>query len=117
MENYFHFSTVSEKEIEHLPNGLTTSKAPGMDSLPARFLKDVTEVIACPLFHQGKKTWMTANYLKVNDDKSEFMPVVPRSAAHLLEGLTISIGEVRVSAVKKCKDFGCLSGLSFGHVP
>ena len=38
---------------------------------------------------------MTAKYLKVNDDKTEFMPVVPRSAAHLLEGLTKSIGEVR----------------------
>ena len=63
------------------------------------------------------KTWITANYLKVNDDKSECMPVVPRSAAHLLEGLTISIGEVRVSAVKNVMKFGCLSGLSFGHVP
>ena len=63
------------------------------------------------------KTWITANYLKVNDDKSEFMPVVPGSAAHLLEGLTISIGEVRVSAVKNVMKFGCLSGLSFGHVP
>ena len=52
------------------------------------------------------KTWMTANYLKVNDDKSEFMPVVPRSAAHLLEGLTISIGEVRVSAVKNVRNLG-----------
>ena len=51
---------------------------------------------------------MTANYLKVNDDKSEFMPVVPRSAAHLLEGLTISIGEVRVSAVKNVRNLGHL---------
>ena len=52
------------------------------------------------------KTWMTANYLKVNDDKSEFMPVVPRSAAHLLEGLTISIGEVRISAMKNVRNLG-----------
>ena len=49
---------------------------------------------------------MTANYLKVNDDKSQFMPVVPRSAAHLMEGLTISIGEVRVSAVKNARNLG-----------
>ena len=49
---------------------------------------------------------MTANYLKVNDDKSEFMPVVPRSAAHLLKGLTINIGEVRVSAVNNVRNLG-----------
>ena len=34
------------------------------------------------------------------------MPVVPRSAVHLLEGLTISIGEVRVSAVKNVRNLG-----------
>ena len=50
------------------------------------------------------KTWMTANYLKVNDDKSEFMPVVPRSAAHLLEGLTKSIGEIRITAVNNVRN-------------
>ena len=63
------------------------------------------------------KTWMTANYLKVNDDKSEFMPVVPRSAAHLLEGLTISIGEVRVSAVKNVRNLGAYldSHLDMSH--
>ena len=32
-------------------NGLTASKATGLDSLPARFLKDGAEVIACPLAH------------------------------------------------------------------
>ena len=46
------------------------------------------------------KTWMTANYLKVNDDKSECMPVVPRSAAHL------HIGEVQVTAVKNVRNLG-----------
>ena len=51
MENYFYFSTASEEEIENLLNGLTASKATGMDSLPARFLKDGAEVIACPLCH------------------------------------------------------------------
>ena len=34
------------------------------------------------------------------------MPVVPRSAAHLLEGFTISIGKVRVSAVKNVRNSG-----------
>ena len=47
VENSFHFSTVSE----NLLNGLTASKATGMDSLPARFLKDGAEVIAFPLSH------------------------------------------------------------------
>ena len=51
VENSFHFTTVSEKEIDNLLNGLTSSKATGMDSLPAMFLKDGAEVIACPLSH------------------------------------------------------------------
>ena len=51
VENSFHFSTVGEEEIENLLNGLTASKATGLDSLPGRFLKDGAEVIACPLAH------------------------------------------------------------------
>ena len=51
VENYFYFLTVSEEEIENLLNGLTASKATGLDSLPAWFLKDGAEVIACPLAH------------------------------------------------------------------
>ena len=51
VENSFHFLTVGEEEIENLLNGLTANKATGLDSLPARFLKDGTEVIACPLAH------------------------------------------------------------------
>ena len=46
VENTFHFSTVGKEEIENLLNGLTASKATGLDSLPARFLKDGAEVIA-----------------------------------------------------------------------
>ena len=51
VENFFHFSTVGEEEIENLLNGLTARKATGLDSLPAKFLKDDAEVIACPLTH------------------------------------------------------------------
>ena len=51
VENSFLFSTVGEEEIENLLKGLTASKATGLDSLPARFLKDGAEVIACPLAH------------------------------------------------------------------
>ena len=51
VENSFHFLIVGEEEIENLLNGLTASKATGLDSLPARFLKDGAEVIACPLAH------------------------------------------------------------------
>ena len=63
VENYFHFSTVSEEEIDNLLNGLTASKATGMDSSPARFLKNGAEFIACPLCHiinlslHSNKTW------------------------------------------------------------
>ena len=42
---------VIEEEIENLFDGLTASKVTLMDSLPARFLKDGTEVIACSLSH------------------------------------------------------------------
>ena len=51
VENSFHFLTVGEEEIKNLLSGLTTSKATGLDSLPARFLKDGAEVLACPLAH------------------------------------------------------------------
>ena len=40
------------------------------------------------------------------------MPVVPRSAVHLLEGLTINIGEVRVSAVKIVRNLGAYLDMS-----
>ena len=54
VENYFHFSTVSEEEIENLLNGLTASKATGWDSLPARFLKDGAEAAPdLPIGHIG----------------------------------------------------------------
>ena len=53
VENSFHFLTVSKEEIENLLNGLTASKATGMDSSPARFLKDGVEVycLYCLLSH------------------------------------------------------------------
>ena len=51
VENSFNFSTVGEEKIENLLNGLTASKATGLDSLSVRFLKDGAEVIACPLAH------------------------------------------------------------------
>ena len=51
IENYFHFPTIIQEEIENLLNGLTASKATGEDGLPASFLKDGAEVIACPLCH------------------------------------------------------------------
>ena len=37
VENSFHFLTVAEEEIENLLNGLTASKATGLDSLPQGF--------------------------------------------------------------------------------
>jgi hypothetical protein len=52
------------------------------------------------------KAWMAANYLKVNDEKTEFLPVVPRSARSLLDGLTINVGGITVAAVDSVRNLG-----------
>ena len=49
VENSVHLSTVSEEEIENLLNGLTACKANGMDSLPARVLKQGSLLVHCPI--------------------------------------------------------------------
>ena len=45
------------------------------------------------------KHWMTQNYIKMNDQKTEFLPIVPRSARHLLLGLSLTVGDASVAAV------------------
>ena len=52
------------------------------------------------------REWMTSNYLKLNDGKTEFMPVVPVSAKHLVDGLSILVGGARVVAVGKVRNLG-----------
>lgn len=52
------------------------------------------------------REWMTSNYLKLNDGKTEFLPIVPTSAKHLVEGLTINVGGITVSAVNSVRNLG-----------
>ena len=49
---------------------------------------------------------MTPNYLKMNDQKTEFLPIVPRSARHLLLGLSLTVGDASVAAVSTVRNLG-----------
>ena len=52
------------------------------------------------------KHWMTQNYLKVNDQKTEFLPIVPRSARQLLLGPSVTGGDASVAAVSTVRNLG-----------
>lgn len=54
------------------------------------------------------KTWMTTNYLNMNEEKTEFLPIVPRSVRHLLEGLSITVGGISVAAVSQVRNLGAI---------
>ena len=47
--NDFEFSNVSEEDVTKILLNLDTSKATGMDQIPAKFLRDGAEVLAFPL--------------------------------------------------------------------
>ena len=47
--NDFEFSNVSEEDVKKVLLNLDTSKANGMDQIPAKFLRDGAEVLAFPL--------------------------------------------------------------------
>ena len=47
--NDFEFSNVSEEDVKKILLNLDTSKATGMDQIPAKFLRDGAEVLAFPL--------------------------------------------------------------------
>ena len=49
ISNDFEFSNVSEEDIKKNLLSLDTSKAAGMDQIPAKFLRDGAEVLALPL--------------------------------------------------------------------
>ena len=49
VSNDFEFSNVSEEDVKKIFLSLHTSKASGMDQIPAKFLRDCTEVLALPL--------------------------------------------------------------------
>ena len=43
------FSNVSEEDVKKILHSLDTSKAAGMDQIPAKFLRDGAEVLALSL--------------------------------------------------------------------
>ena len=49
ISNNFEFSNVSDEDIKKNFFSLDTSKAAGMDQIPAKFLRDGAEVLALPL--------------------------------------------------------------------
>ena len=49
ISNDFEFSNVSEEDIKKILLSLDTSKAAGMNQIPAKFLPDGAEVLALPL--------------------------------------------------------------------
>ena len=50
--------------------------------------------------------WLNSNDLKVNDRKTEFLPIVPVSAKKLIKELSISVGGALIQAVDKVKNLG-----------
>ena len=49
VSNDFEFSKVSEEHVKKILLSLDTSKAAGMDQIPAKFLRDGDEVLALPM--------------------------------------------------------------------
>jgi hypothetical protein len=52
------------------------------------------------------REWLTRNYLKLNDLKTEFLPIVPSSARALVEGLVLNVSGAGIAAVDKVRDLG-----------
>ena len=53
------------------------------------------------------KDWMTANMLSMNDSKTQYLPIVPKSAAWLLDEVNvIRIGDDTVTAARTVRNLG-----------
>ena len=50
------------------------------------------------------KEWMSANYLQMNDSKSEILPVIPRHKTNMTEGLRVRVCSDYVTAVRHVKN-------------
>ena len=50
--------------------------------------------------------WLTSNYLKVNDQKTDFLLIMPVSAKILINELSISVGDALIQVVDKVKNLG-----------
>ena len=55
---------------------------------------------------------MADNYLKLNDQKNEFLPIVPASAKKLVDGLAITVGGALIPVVDQVKDHGVYMDMS-----
>ena len=73
-------------------------------SLSQESLRDaVSRLEACVA---GIKHWITQNHLKINDRKTEFLPIVLRSTRHQLLGLSLAGGDASVAAVSTARNLG-----------
>ena len=52
------------------------------------------------------REWLTANYLKVNDQKTEFLLIMPVSVKKLINELSISVGGTLIQDVDQVKNDG-----------
>ena len=52
------------------------------------------------------REWLTSNYLKVNDQKTDFLPIMPVSAKKSINKLSISVGGTLIQVVDKVKNLG-----------
>ena len=50
--------------------------------------------------------WMTANYLQMNDSKSEILPVIPRHKTDMTQGPRVCVGSDYVTVVRHFKNLG-----------
>ena len=52
------------------------------------------------------KQWITSNCLCMNDNKTEYLPVVPRTAAALVDSSVIRVGDVTIIASRSVRNLG-----------
>ena len=52
------------------------------------------------------REWLTANYLKVTDQKTDFLLIMPVSAKKLINELSISVGGTLIQDVDQVKNDG-----------
>lgn len=52
------------------------------------------------------RQWMTSNDLKLNEGKTEMLVIAPKNKQHLLEGITIRVGNDIIIPSKELRDLG-----------
>ena len=50
------------------------------------------------------KQWMTSNCLCMNDNKTEYLPVVPKTAAALVIDIEICVGDATITALQHVRN-------------